>query len=112
MKATAGKAVFEYEADGMAVSWVLLSKEDGTALIGKLDRMLAFLRREYLGDAAPAAGAAPSPAVASPARGLALPAAPPGPIVEFTGKPVIVPPSLEQSVAAMGPGWEMWRDDD
>lgn len=106
LKATKGKAVFEYEEDGMTASWTISDQDSGPDLIKKTERMLAFLRQRILGEA-------PVPPV--PPRGVghhvdlpadvAVPAAPPVPMTK--------PPALEADVErALSTGWELYTGEE
>jgi len=105
LKATAARAVFEFEEAGMTASWSLSTKDSGPELVGKLERMLAFLRREKLGEQL-----APVLQLPLPESPLPTPAGwavrPP----QFTGVPPVQPVPLQDSLAAMPSGWELYDE--
>lgn len=121
LKVTAGKAVFEFEEDGMKASWELSPKEDGPQLVTKLAKLLAFLEREKLGtvrnplaarqvigpfdDAIYRGPAANSVTLTGPQLDKHVP--------QFTGVPPIQPPDLTASLArATSNGWELYTGED
>jgi len=104
LKATATKAVFEFEEAGMTASWSLSAKDSGPELVGKLERMLAFLRREKLGAPADTVVSYTTPVL--PLGSTGWQAAKP----QFTGVPPVQPVPLQDSLAAMPSGWELYDE--
>lgn len=103
LRTTTGRAVFEFEADGMKASWELSGKDSGPELVVKLGKMLEFLRREKLAQPEPA----PAPVYQLPA--VPTPAWPTTP--QFTGVPPVQPVPLQDSLAAMPSGWELYTEE-
>jgi len=103
LKATATKAVFEFEEAGMTASWSLSAKDSGPELVGKLERMLAFLRREKLGEQLSPVLQLPVQSASSPAGIVML-----APKPQFTGVAPVRPVPLQDSLAAMPSGWELY----
>lgn len=111
LRAVKGKAVFEFENDGMRASMELLSSDSGPELVVKLDRLLGFLRREKL---------EPQP---GPLMLPALPVQPVTPVLplgssgwqaaqpQFTGVAPVQPPPLADSLAKIqGSQWEIYDE--
>lgn len=115
-RTTKGKTVFEFEENGMTASWTLTDQDTGAAIVGKLDRMLAFLRREKLGDmpsSEPSLSHQAALGYTAPAgRARVLPQAELDEhLPQFTGVPPIQAPSLEASIAqATSSGWELYTE--
>lgn len=124
MRLTKTRVVFDYKGDDMSASFELLPSDDGEQLEAKLEKMLAFLRRERQADQpTQEMRLALEPAV--PGR---LPVARPvgsangvGTLMQqglqqarpFTGVPPVQPVPLSDSLAqASTNGWELITEDD
>jgi hypothetical protein len=129
MRITKTRVVFDYKGDDMAASFELLPSDDGAQLEGKLEKMLAFLRRERQADqptqemVRPALAAVPAPGN-WPQRPMPVTvgsAAGVGTLMQqglqharpFTGIPPVQPVPLEESLKQVGTnGWELITEDD
>lgn len=123
LRTTKVRAVFEYEGDGMKASFELRPEDSAEELVGKLEKMLAFLRRELRPPLDPAVllPALPPPGPRGHERSVPVGSASGvGTLMQqglqqakqFTGVPPVQPVPLQDSVARLPNGWELMGDDD
>lgn len=120
MRLTKTRVVFDYKGDDMSASFELLPSDDGEQLEAKLEKMLAFLRRERQADQ-PTLPAIPVPRqlgytpqpVGTPSGVGTLMQQGLQQARPFTGVPPVQPVPLSDSLAqASTNGWELITEDD
>lgn len=129
-RTTKVRAVFEYVTSDMKASFELRPGDSPEELIAKLEKLLAFLRREQPASERPAGlilpdapGYVSAPAM-KPLPGPWVPpvgsASGPGTLMQqglqqakqFTGVPPVQPIPLQDSINRLPSGWELMKDDD